>query len=350
MRNKITFKRILKASASVLSLACLLSPHVVNAQIHVKTPLESAVGPYHFEPNVKTFDIKGELYISHVPSPKMNGMFYSGTYFEHKANLSGFAFNTLNAPIIKPQWNSHSFLGEQGREFAELHVTSAFTTGIFQFSDQKLKTNIKPIASSLTKLLQLKPFTYDFIHVNNNEMPKEWNDYQLQVKKNHAGFMAQEINMIYPQLVKHNSNSDMYYVNYIGLIPEIVRAMQEQQDLIHNLNTIITKHQSDEDENKEAANKDNPSTLQNMIQQTSQTTSTFGPIEPIMLPIKTNGEGAYQIRVYDLSGNQVFKSLEINSSSTQIELPRIQFSSGYFYYTLFKNNQEIYTHKLIILD
>lgn len=350
MKNKITFKKILKVSVRVISLACIVCSHEANAQIHVKTPLESAVGPYHFEPNVKTFDIKGELYISHVPSPKINGMFYSGTYFEHKANLSGFAFNTLNAPIIKPQWNSHTFLGEQGGEFAELHVTSAFTTGIFQFSDQKLKTNIKPIASSLTKLLQLKPFTYDFIHVNNNEMPKEWNDYQLQVKKNHAGFMAQEINIIYPHLVKHNSHSDKYYVNYIGLIPEIVRAMQEQQDLIHNLNSTITKLQTHEKENIGASYNENSSTLQTIIQHTAKSTSTFGPIEPILLPIKTNGQGNYQIRVYDLSGNQIFKSLDIDSSSTQIELPKNQFSSGSFYYTLFKNNQEIYTHKLIILD
>ena len=86
---------------------------------------------------------------------------------------------------------------------------------IFNTSDKVLKDNIEPITENKKQqLLNLNPLEYTFktdIH-----------------KKKHYGFIAQEIEQIYPELVKI---SDLGYktVNYIELIPLIVSKMKDME-------------------------------------------------------------------------------------------------------------------------
>jgi len=89
-------------------------------------------------------------------------------------------------------------------------------------SDQKLKDNIYPIS-------ELK--ITDFIHLE----PKEF-IYKTTPLKKHYGFIAQDVEKIYPELV-NNSENGYKTINYIELIPLLVakiNAMQKQIDaLIH---------------------------------------------------------------------------------------------------------------------
>lgn len=97
-------------------------------------------------------------------------------------------------------------------------------------SDKRLKNNITTIDKKVTeKIKQLNPVTY---YWNSEGKAKGGND-KLQY-----GLIAQEIERIFPDMV--NTDIKGYKsVNYIELIPVLLKAIQEQQKEIEVLKTKI---------------------------------------------------------------------------------------------------------------
>ena len=93
-------------------------------------------------------------------------------------------------------------------------------------SDRRLKTNITPLEKSLDKVMKLNGVTFNWDKSN----PKNANaSTTLQY-----GFIAQELEKVIPELV--NEGSDGYKtVNYVGVIPVLTQAIQEQQQEIEQL-------------------------------------------------------------------------------------------------------------------
>ena len=89
-------------------------------------------------------------------------------------------------------------------------------------SDIKLKTNIKPILSPISKLLQLNGVSFNWIETN----------------KPSIGVIAQEVENVLPELVNGNNPKT---VNYNGLIGVLIEAIKEQQDQINTLRDEIDK-------------------------------------------------------------------------------------------------------------
>jgi hypothetical protein len=93
-------------------------------------------------------------------------------------------------------------------------------SGVYTTSDRRLKTDIKPFRSALQGLMLLNPT--DYVHVDN-----------ARTGKRTIGFIAQELNDVFPEVVSHemapDRNQEIYMVNY-GLMSVItVKAIQEQQ-------------------------------------------------------------------------------------------------------------------------
>lgn len=88
-------------------------------------------------------------------------------------------------------------------------------------SDQSLKKNILPITSTLSSLLALNGYTYN------------WKDDKKE-QTLQSGFLAQEVQKIYPHLVS-TSEKGTLGVNYIGLMPMIIEAMKELNKVNENL-------------------------------------------------------------------------------------------------------------------
>jgi hypothetical protein len=90
-----------------------------------------------------------------------------------------------------------------------------------QSSDQRLKTNIQSLdaSSTLNLIDQLNPVTFNWIDPNQGNGPQ-------------VGFIAQDVQKIFPQLVSTTSPTALtpdgtLGLNYIGLISPIVSAIQE---------------------------------------------------------------------------------------------------------------------------
>jgi trimeric autotransporter adhesin len=100
------------------------------------------------------------------------------------------------------------------------------TTGVYtSLSDERLKTNIKPMSSMLEKIKQLNPSVYQF---KNSADKQEYN-----------GFIAQDVMKLFPSLVVHNVNPvrkvDVYTMDYSGFGVIAIKGIQEQQSLIETL-------------------------------------------------------------------------------------------------------------------
>jgi hypothetical protein len=110
----------------------------------------------------------------------------------------------------------------------DLHVEKdLYVTGsIFNPSDIVLKENIESISvKKMRNLLHLKPIEFSYKTDTH--------------KQKHYGFIAQEIEKIYPELVKSSNlnYNRMHYkrVNYIELIPILVAQIQIMQKEIDEL-------------------------------------------------------------------------------------------------------------------
>lgn len=121
---------------------------------------------------------------------------------------------------------------------------SVFTTGSYLPSDEKLKNNVTNYDDALSTLAKLEVKQYNYRH---DGLYEKMNFPQGQ----QIGIMAQNIQQALPNLVKETSVSantlnhlnseapcekiEFSAVNYTGLVPILVKAVQEQQAEMESL-------------------------------------------------------------------------------------------------------------------
>ncbi len=130
-----------------------------------------------------------------------------------------------------------------------------YATGNYLPSDRRLKEDVEALSDGLQAVLALHPKRYHFRK-----------DMQLRMnlpESQQYGFVADDVKRVLPQLVKEsyhlpliNENGDeerasdpeegisFEAVNYTGMIPVIVSAMQEQQELIEEKDARIRSLES----------------------------------------------------------------------------------------------------------
>jgi hypothetical protein len=110
-----------------------------------------------------------------------------------------------------------------------VYATSTTITGI---SDQRLKENIRDLDDGLEKVLLLKPRKFD------------WKEGKGADIKDARGFIAQEFEIVFPDMVEEwkdpaPEGEDPYKAVNANLIPTLVKAIQEQQALITQLQADV---------------------------------------------------------------------------------------------------------------
>ena len=102
-----------------------------------------------------------------------------------------------------------------------------------QISDSRLKENIQDATPKLDDIMKVKVKNFNFIGEDLKQI----------------GVVAQELEEVFPGLVKEDKQPDLNgkeggiykSVKYSVLVPILVKAMQEQQEIIEDLKTRITK-------------------------------------------------------------------------------------------------------------
>jgi hypothetical protein len=99
-----------------------------------------------------------------------------------------------------------------------VYLAGASSAGWVNVSDITMKENIAPMVNMLDKINELNPCQYNYIG-NQDELC--------------MGFIAQELQNQFPNLI-YKSN-DKLGIAYTGLIPVIIKGLQEQQEQINSL-------------------------------------------------------------------------------------------------------------------
>jgi hypothetical protein len=99
-------------------------------------------------------------------------------------------------------------------------------------SDATMKTNINPIENALQKTLQLNGVSF--------EWDTEQSQYRNLSEGVNLGLIAQEMQPIFPEVVKTDENGFLY-IDYTSLVPVLVEALKEQQGQIDELQQQINE-------------------------------------------------------------------------------------------------------------
>lgn len=146
--------------------------------------------------------------------------------------LYGYANNASNA-----NYGVYAY-APTSNGYAGYFSGNTYATGAYQTSDARLKSNIIEVQNGLGTIMKLRPKSYEY--------KREEYDFMNLPEGIQHGFLAQDIENLLPELVndsfqaydKAKSDTEegqgfhFKALNYTGLIPIMVSAMQEQQDVI----------------------------------------------------------------------------------------------------------------------
>ncbi|MGH8321573.1 MAG: tail fiber domain-containing protein [Gammaproteobacteria bacterium] len=110
-------------------------------------------------------------------------------------------------------------------------------TGNFNTSAMNTKENIRDVPLDVARFLRLKPINY-----THKEMQEET-----------AGFTAENIYEVYPELVHLDKEGHPFSVNYQGIIPYVAKLVQHHQQTVVSMKKRVEELESQLKKRKKAA-------------------------------------------------------------------------------------------------
>ena len=175
---------------------------LVFCSLHAQIKISSTgkVGINNTNPTYQ-LDITGNFRIN----PSGNAVIYDDGYFFPDGTVS---------------------LGSSSQRWYELYADyPTFSTSPVIDSDESLKTDISDFSAMSGQLNRLRAVKY--------KLKRETTD-----GKTYYGFIAQEVQEIFPEIVVKREDGT-YGIRYTELIPVMVKAIQEQQKIIDDLESRI---------------------------------------------------------------------------------------------------------------
>ena len=166
------------------------------------------------------------------------GMAVGGNFptyaLECKTNSTGYGFANYSSDNLK-RWEQYTstngglYLYANGnyRGYFDA-ITGAYTS----VSDKIFKKNIISLGSVLDKVANLQPSSYEYIENNPSN-------------RKSIGLIAQDLETVFPEFVykslDEKTGKEVYSVDYAGMSVIALKAIQEQQILIKDLQAEILK-------------------------------------------------------------------------------------------------------------
>ena len=229
-------------------------------------------------------------------------------------------------------------------------------TGTFLGSDAKLKTNVMPLQNALDQIGKLNPKTYDY---KTSEFPS-----MHLPEGNHIGLIAQEVETVFPALVKATAQPEIRdkagkivtprvefkAVNYTGLVPVLVKGVQEEEQQIQDLKQQVA---------------DLTAAIAKLTAQTSPATPAIGTAATQTavlyqnVPNPTNSSTIIryfvpttakqaQIVVTDLERRTEMQRVTLQTGNGQIEIKASALPSGIYLYSLVVDGTNVDSKKMVV--
>ena len=212
-------------------------------------------------------------------------------------------------------------------------------------SDERLKSNIKPLFEEKDRLYLLQGKSY-----KKTLPPTGFEELSSEKKKNEEfpeyGFLAQELKEVFPDLVFQDS-AGYYSVNYVGLIPIIVEALkaqrleiEKQHEQIKQLVKLMDIKSINEDVFRESGIESIPLLLQN-------TPNPFNEVTEIGYFIPETVKKA-DIYIYDINGFQQRNISIFERGKGVTTLQASALRAGIYFYTLICDGKPVDTKQMIL--
>lgn len=104
---------------------------------------------------------------------------------------------------------------------------SATTGAYIQSSDKQLKGKVASLDPVLKKVAHLRATSYQYL--------------ADQTRSQTIGFIAQEVQQVFPELVEYNAADDLYGINYSGFGVVAIQAIQELQAVLEQQDASISE-------------------------------------------------------------------------------------------------------------
>ena len=261
-------------------------------------------------------------------------------YLANNSNGAGIFGSNFSEPFYSVTGSYAGFFDGPTYVYGNLTATS-----ICNLSDMRLKRNIVSLRdkpSLLNNILGLNTIEYNLINKNEkkdsirNMKNTDWN-------RRHYGLSAQELQSIYPDLV-YEGQDGYLSVNYVELVPILIRSIQELNEKIEQLNAekggAEYKTRSISDENADF----NAAATGNVLYQ--NTPNPFKEQTTIRFRLAENATNA-AICIFDMSG-KMLKKLPVSQGMTSVTVNGYELGEGMFLYTLLVNGMEIDTKRMIV--
>ncbi|PHN06666.1 tail fiber domain-containing protein [Flavilitoribacter nigricans] len=245
---------------------------------------------------------------------------------------------------INADWDITHGFGLRLHYGGALRGTFSATTGEYiQSSDSKLKKNIQKMPDILSKVMELRPLNYQY---------KDTKSQDLTI-----GFVAQEVDPLFPELVHFIEADQLYGINYAGFSVVAIKAIQELkseidrrderinelEDRLDRIETLLRQGQTAQNHlilEEAAADLDRSELKQN-------TPNPFKSVTTITYLVPERAQRV-QLRIADQSG-KVLRTLEVEQRGrVQTNLDATALPAGTYFYSLWVDGQLIGTKKMVL--
>ncbi len=165
-------------------------------------------------------------YANDIDNQSANGLMYFGN-----------EYNISSRNFIPNSSNTYD-LGTSTWRWRDVYTINAVNSS----SDIRLKENINELSYGLSEVMKLRPVSYT------------WKNSPEQGTK--LGLIAQEVRPVINEIVKEGNDADKTLaLSYTELIPVLIKAVQEQEQLIENLNKQVAATQAENVELRKVKNQ-----------------------------------------------------------------------------------------------
>lgn len=280
--------------------------------------------------------------------------------------LAGFSTNGYNYGVFGKLYGSQNGAGVFGSYYNSMgvcingqyagyflgpvYVSGTLTaTNVITPSDIRLKEKIVPLVEidkcgTLNNLLSMNVIEYSYkasmIPETEGDTLSTSLDESNKQTERHYGLSAQELQAIYPNLVKEGQDGYLG-VNYVELVPVLIRAIQElkgELDAVRS-NDGARKTSSTTDVNSVGKGA-------NVLYQNAP--NPFKEQTTIRFSLADDAQEA-SICIFDMTG-KMLKKQSISLGETSVRIAGWELGEGMFFYTLIVNGREIDTKRMILLN
>lgn len=328
----------MKRLSLIIILNCIV--FIANAQLKVSTYGNVGIG-------TSSPQYKLDLFLSEDHTARIR------TWTDVYINNTG----TSGSVCLYPNAGFYLQLGKQGNKVGEIWCHTLFyLSNIVNISDVRLKENISPIESPLSRIMQINGIRYSLKEELFSGLPDEKKNEYMEPD---FGFIAQEIKEVFPELIVED-DSGYLNVKYVRIIPILVEAIKEQQKIIDSMQQRFVEERSlmmeliddlqgttgQRQRMNSELNRGNTETETTMrVYPNSPNPFTEETIVHCYVPFNKNN---VQLCIYDIQGN-LRKCIPIDGrGAIDVRLAAGELSAGIYLYLLQGDGQVSESKQMII--